>query len=121
MHSCPCLEQLQHAQVLLGRQRDIQVVDSLAHGDLARLVERPEQRQPAVTEQIAPGAVVDESDDVVAELAVFENLVGHQSPEFPRAGDQDALQPDARSPAALQQLAYDLSRREREHHVDYEE
>ena len=115
------LEQLQHPDVLFGRQRDVEVIDAFARRDLAGLVERAEQRQAAVAEMVAAGAIVDEADDLVAELAVLEDLVGDQPAELAGAGDQDALQADARAPAPLEQLAHELARREREQHVDDEE
>ena len=76
------VEQLEHPHVLFGRQRDVEMVDVLARRDLGRFVERAEQRQPAVAEMIAGGAVVDEADDLIAELAMLEDLVGDQAAEL---------------------------------------
>ncbi len=70
---------------------------------------------------IAGRAIVDEADDLVAELAVLEDLVGDQPPELARAGDENALQADAGAPAALEHLAHQLARRERQDDVEDEE
>ena len=107
--------------MLLGRQRDIQVVDRLARRDIRRFVDRAEQRQPAIAEVVAGCAVVDETDDLIAQLAVLENLVGDEPPEVARARDQDALEPDAGAPAALEHLAHQLARRERQADVQHQE
>ena len=85
-----------------------------AAGDLAGLVERAEQRQAAVAEVIAAGAVVHEADDLIAELAVLEDLVGDQPAELAGAGDQDPLEADAGTPPALERLAHQLARGERQ-------
>ena len=45
---------------------------------------RAEQRQPAVAEVIAGCAVVDEADDLIAELAMLEDLVGDEPAELAR-------------------------------------
>ncbi len=105
------LHQVEQLRVLLERQRDVQVIDALALGDLADLGERAEQRQAAVADVIAAGAVVHEADHLVAELAVLQDAVGHHAAEVAGAGDQDPLQADAGAPAALEQLAHDLARR----------
>jgi hypothetical protein len=55
---------------------------------------RAEQRQPAVADVVAAGAVVEEAHDLEAELAVLEQLVGHHAPELAGAGDEHPLQPD---------------------------
>ena len=68
------------------------------------LGERAEQRQAAVADVIAAGPVVDEADELEAELAVLEDLVGDHAPEIAGAGDQHALEADAGAPAALEQL-----------------
>src|SRR6202158_4617103 len=49
---------------------------------LSRLVDRAEERQPAVSEVVAAGAVVDESDDLIPELAMIDDLVGDQASQF---------------------------------------
>ena len=74
-------------------------------------LERAEQRQAAVADVIAAGAVVEEADDLEAELAVLEHLVGDHAAEVAGAGNQDALEADARLPAALERLAHELARR----------
>ena len=104
------LDERQHLHVLFERQRDVELIDALALQDLAGLGERAEQRQAAIAEMIAAGAVVDEADDLVAELAVLEHLVGDQPPELARAGDQHPLEADAGAPAALERLAHQLAR-----------
>ena len=60
---------------------------------------------------IAAGAIVDEADDLEAELAVLEDLVGDDASEIAGAGDQHALQADAGAPAPLERLAHQLARR----------
>ena len=115
------LDQLQHLDVLLRRQRDVEVVDPFAGRDFGRLLRRPEQRQAAVPEVIAGGAIVHEADDLIAELAVLEDLVGDEAPELAGAGDENALQADARAPPPLEQLAHELARREGERDVQHEE
>ena len=82
---------------------------------------RAEQRQAAVAEVIAGRAVVDEADDLIAELAVLEDLVGDQAAELAGAGDQNPLQADAGAPAALEHLAHELARREGQRDVQDEE
>ena len=71
--------------MLLGRQRDVEMIDRFALRDLGGLVDRAEQRQAAVAEVIAGRPVVDEADDLIAELAVLEDLVGDQASELARA------------------------------------
>ena len=107
--------------MLVERQRHVELIDALAPDDLAGLGERAEQRQPAVAEVIAAGAVVDEADDLVAQLAVLEDLVGDEPAEVAGAGDEDPLQADAGAPAALEHLAHDLARRERQRDVEDQE
>ena len=107
------LDELDHLEVLLGRERDVEVVDRLALRDVRRFVDRAEQRQAAVAEVIARRAVVHEADDLVAELAVLEDLVGDEAAELAGAGDQDPLEADAGAPAALEHLAHQLARARR--------
>ena len=52
---------------------------------------------------------------------MLEDLVGDEPPELARAGDQNALQPDAGAPAALEHLAHQLARRERQADVQHQE
>ena len=92
--------------MLLERQRDVEVIDALALRDLADLGQRAEQRQPAVADVIAAGAIVDEADDLVAELAMLQDAVGNHAAEVAGARDEDPLEPDTGAPAALEQLAH---------------
>ena len=59
---------------------------------------------------MVPDAVVEEADDLEAELAVLEDLVGDDPPEVAGAGDQHPLEADARAPAALERFADELAR-----------
>src|ERR1043166_4153167 len=106
--------------MLLGRERDIQVVDLLARRDLCRLFKRAEHRQTAVAEVIAR-AIVDEADDLIAKLAVFDDLVGDDAAKLARAGDENAPQPEPRLPATLEHFAHDLPQRERQPDVEDDE
>ena len=105
------LHQLEQLRVLLDRQRDVEVIDALGVGHLGDIGQLAEQRQPAIAEVIAAGAIVDEADDLVAELAVLQHAVGQHAAEIAGAGNQNALQPDAGAPPALEQLADRLARR----------
>ena len=87
----------------------------------AASLERAEQRQSAIAEVIAAGAIVDEADDLIAELAVLEDLVGDHAAEIAGAGDQDAAQADAGDPAPLERLADELARQVAERDVADEE
>src|SRR4051812_991653 len=115
------LDELQHLHVLLGRQRDVQMIDSLARRDLRRFVRRAEQRQAAIPQMIAGGLVVDEADDQVAKLAMFEDLVGDKPAKLAGTGDEDALETDAGAPAAFEDLADELARRVGERNVQDQE
>ncbi len=70
---------------------------------------------------IAAGAIVDEADHLIAELAVLKNLLGHDAAEVAGAGNQNALQPEAGFPAPFEQLADELARAERQRDVDDQE
>ena len=94
------LDQVEHLHVLVERQRHIQVIDVLLPDDLGRVGQRAEQRQAAIAEVIAAGAIVDEADDLIAELAVLKDLLGDDAAEVAGAGNQDALQADARLSSA---------------------
>ncbi len=83
--------------------------------------QRAEQRQAAVAQVIAAGAIVDEADHLIAELAVLKNLLGDDAAEVAGAGNQDALQSEARFPAPLEHLAHELARSERQRDVDHQE
>ena len=52
---------------------------------------------------------------------MLEDLVRDEPAELAGAGDQDPLQADAGAPAALERLAHQLARRERQQHVEDEE
>src|SRR5581483_5045777 len=69
---------------------------------------------------VAGRPVVDEADDLIAELAVLEDLVGDEASELAGAGDQNLLEADAGAPPALEHLAHQLARRERQRDVDGE-
>jgi hypothetical protein len=86
------------------------VVDALALRDLAGFGERAEQRQPAIADVIAAGAIVDEADHLVTELAVLEHPVGDHPSQVAGAGDENALETDTGAPPTLQQLAHHLAR-----------
>ena len=77
------LDELEHLHVLVGWQRDVEMIDRLANGDFRRLLDAAEERQTAVAEVIARCLDVHEADDLVAELAMFEDLVGDEPPELP--------------------------------------
>ena len=70
---------------------------------------------------IAAGAIVDEADDLVAELAMLEDLVGDHAAQLAGAGNQDAAQADARGPAPLERFAHELARQVAERDVEDEE
>ena len=98
------LDQVEHLDVFVERQRDVEVVDALLPDDFRRIVQRAEERQSAIAEVIAAGAIVDEADDLIAQLAMLKNFLGHHPPEIAGPGDQDALEADAGPPAPLEQL-----------------
>ena len=56
------LDDAEHLDVLLERQRHVDVIDPFLPDDLVRLAERAEQRQAAVADVIAGGPVVEEAD-----------------------------------------------------------
>ena len=90
-------------------QRDIQVIDVLLPDDFWRIGKRAEQRQAAIPQMIAARAIVDKTDHLIAELAVLEDLLGDDTAEVARAGNQDAFQSDAGFPAPLEHLANELA------------
>jgi hypothetical protein len=57
---------------------------------------------------IAAGLVVDEADDLIAQLAMLEDAIGDDAAEIAGAGDQDPAQADARQPAPLERFAMNL-------------
>ena len=98
------LDEIQQLHVLLERQRDVQVVDALTPHDLGGFLEAAEQRQAAIAEMIAASPVVDETDNLVAQLAMFEHLVSHHATELACAGDQDSPKADPCNPSPLAAL-----------------
>ena len=107
--------------MLFERQRDVEMVDVLLLDDFGGVGQRAEQRQAAIAEMIAAGAIVDEADHLIAELAMLKNFFGDDAAEVAGAGDEDALEPDAGLPAPLEHFAHELARAERERHVEDEE
>ena len=81
--------------MLLRWQRHVEVVHGLTNRDLRRLVDRAEQRQPAITKVIAGGFVIDEADDLIPQLAMFQNLVGDEPSELSRPRDQNSLEAES--------------------------
>ena len=114
-------DQAEHLHVLFERQGNVEVIDAFLADNLAAFGQRAEERQPAVADMVAGGAVVEEPDDLEAELAVLEQLVGHEPAQVARAGNQHALEADTRPPAALERLAHELARGVGEDDVDGEE
>ena len=107
--------------MLFERQRDVEMIDALVAHDVGGFVETAEERQAAVAEMVAAGPVVDEADDLIAELAMLEDLVRDHASELAGTGDEDAAQPDAGHPAPLERLAHDLARQVAERDVEDEE
>ncbi len=70
---------------------------------------------------IAAGPVVDETDDLIPELAVLKNLFRNHASQISRAGNQDPLQADPGLPSPLENFADEFARAERQHDVDHEE
>ncbi len=109
------LHDAEHLHVLLDRQRDVDLVDPLAGGDLRQLLHGAEKRQAAITDGVGrAGTVVHESNQDKTELRVLEDAIGHHAAELADADDQHALETDATTPPVLQQVADDLARRVRE-------
>src|SRR5439155_5770648 len=115
------VDELEHAHVLLGGKRDIQMIDRLPRRDFRGVVDRAEQREAAIAKMIPGRTVVDEADNLIAKLAVLENLVGHQAPQLARSGDENPLEADAGAPSPFEDLAHQLARRVSERHVQSEE
>ena len=61
--------------------------------------------------------VIDEARDLITELTMFDDLVGHQPAEVTRPSDQDALEADTGAPATFEDVAYEFTRRETEDDV----
>ena len=70
---------------------------------------------------IAARAIVDEADDLIAELAMLEHLVRDHAAKLAGAGNQDAPQPDAGGPAPLERFAHELARQVAERDVEQQE
>src|SRR4051812_16827288 len=98
----------QHLDVLVEWKGDVDVVDLLLADDLVGLRQRSEQRQSAVPDVIARGAVVEEANDLEAEFPVLEHLVRDHASKIAGPRDQHALETDTGLPAALEDLADDL-------------
>ena len=107
--------------MLVERQGDVEMIDPLALGDLSDLGERAEQGKAAIADVVAPGAIVDEADDLQSQLTIEHDAVGDQAPELARAGDEDPLQADPGAPAALEELADRLARPVRDGNGQHEE
>ncbi len=84
------LDQREHLDVLFERQGDVDVIDAFLADDSRR--HRPACRAAAGRDSRCGrrGAVVEEADDLEAELAMLEQLVGHEPAEVARAGNQHA-------------------------------
>jgi len=52
---------------------------------------------------------------------MLQHAIGHHTPEIADTGDENALQPDAGAPAALEELARELTQRVREHDGEHQE
>ena len=87
--------------MLVERQGDVELVDLLAFQDVAHLGERPQQRQPSIALAVA-GAVVDEADDAVAELAMMEHLVHDVTGDVAGSRDENPLEAHTLAPLPLQ-------------------
>ena len=114
-------DEAEHLDVLVERQRDVEVIDALLPDDLVGFGERAEQRQARGSRCGRRRPIVEEADDLEPELAVLEDLVGDEPPEIAGAGDEHALEPDAGAPPALERLAHQLARRIGEDDVEDEE
>jgi hypothetical protein len=79
--------------VLVERQRHVEVVDALALRDLRHLAKRAQERQAAIADVVAAGAVVHEADDLIPELAMLQDAVGHQPPRSPAPAISTRLRP----------------------------
>ena len=104
--------------MLLERECHVEVVHSLAPHDVRRLLQATEQRKAAIPQVITASAIVEEPDDLVAELAVLEDFIGHHPSKLPGAGNQNSTKSDARNPAALERFAHQFARQIRENNVE---
>jgi hypothetical protein len=85
------------------------MIDALALRNIADLGQRAEQRQPAVPDVIAASAIVNETDDLVAKLAMLQDTIGNHASEIACARDENSLEADTGAPPALEQLAHGLA------------
>src|SRR4029077_17122351 len=60
-------------------------------------------------------------DDLIAELAVLEDLVRDEPAQLAGSRDENPLQPDPRAPAPLERFPYELARRVRQRDVQDQE
>src|SRR5687767_12734465 len=97
------------------------MIDIFRADDVRRIRQRPEQRQAAIAEVIAAGAIVDKSDHLIPELAVLQNLLRDDAAEVACAGNQNALQAEAGFPPALEDLAHELARAKRQRDIKNQE
>ncbi len=114
-------DEVEHLDVLVERQRHVQVVDVFLPQNLRSVVEGPQQWQASITEMIAARPVVDETDHLITELAMLKDFFGNHASQIPCAGNQDPLQADAGFPSPLENFPDQLARAERQHDVDDEE
>ena len=112
------LDDAEHFDVLFERERDVDVIDGFLADDLVRLSQRAEERQAAIPDVIAIGAVVQKPDDLEAQLAVFQDLVGDQLSQVAGTGNEHALEADACLPSPLERFPHELARGVRKHDVE---
>ena len=111
----------EHFHVLLEGQRDVDMIDALGSDDVVGVGEHAEEGEPAISDVIAGRAIVDEADDLEAELAMLEHLVGDHAPEISGTGNQHALEADPRFPPPLEGFANDFAREIGQRDVGQEE
>src|SRR5262245_23921087 len=61
---------------------------------------------------IALGPIVHEADDLVAQLAVLDDLVRDETPQFTRTGDENTLEAQPGAPPSLEHLSHEQGRPE---------
>ena len=115
------LDQIEHLDVLFERQRHVQMIDVLLLHDFSGVGQRAEQRQAAIPEVIAAGAIVHEAHHLIAELTMLQDLLRHHPAQVAGAGNEDALVADARLPTPLQHFPHELARAERQRDVEHQE
>ena len=77
------LDQAEHLDVLVERQRHVEVIDALAPDDVVRLAERAEQRDAAIADVIAGDAIVEEADDLEPSSRCSRTLSATTRPRSP--------------------------------------